>query len=123
MAIEAVSAGVPIVASSAGGIDEYTEDAAAALVPVGDVDAFAAALAAAILARAAGDDGADPTVAESRGLTHRDYIARLSIITLAALTRTPADPRAEGFTSVTELLGGLEGLTSSVDQPQRSQTL
>src|SRR4029079_18432295 len=104
VAIEAISAGIPIVASRAGGIDEYTEGAAAVLVPVDDVDAFAAAIEAAILARATGTDEGDPTVAERRGLTPRDYIARLSIITLAALAGTAVDPRAEEFTSVVDLL-------------------
>ena len=121
VAIEAVSAGVPIVATRAGGIDEYTQDGATTLVPVGDADAFAAAIEVAILARTTGENGADPAAAERRGLTHRDYIARLCMITLAALEGTRADVRAEQFTSVTGLFEVREGASSELDHPQRSR--
>jgi len=122
VAIEAISAGVPIVVSDAGGIDEYTKDADATLVPVDDVDAFAAAIQAAILARTAATVGADPTVAERRGLTHRDYISRLSLITLAALAGTPADPRTEQFVSVADLAALAPAPEVDLGHPQRSSS-
>jgi glycosyltransferase involved in cell wall biosynthesis len=96
VAIEAISAGVPVVATNAGGIDEYLVDADAKLVAVGDVTAFAAALAE----RAAAASAGDPTVAERRGLSERDYVNRLLSITASLLQGTAFHPAVEAFAPV-----------------------
>lgn len=89
VAIEAVSAGLPVVATDTGGIDEYLEDSGAALVPVGDEDAFATALSAAIRSSVR----PDPAVASRRGLSAADYVARLALLThsLLASEQIPTD--------------------------------
>ena len=100
VAIEAISAGIPIVASDAGGIDEYVTGADAELVPVGDAAAFAAA----IRRRLTGERGgaAVPSAAD-RGLSERDYIARLALLTQATLAGTAIDPAVEAFARVADV--------------------
>ncbi|ODT11911.1 MAG: hypothetical protein ABS61_01720 [Microbacterium sp. SCN 70-18] len=93
VAIEAVSAGLPVVATDTGGIDEYLEGSGAALVPVGDEDAFVAALASAVRAGAR----TDHSVASRRGLSGADYVARLALITHALLANAQIAPDVERF--------------------------
>jgi glycosyltransferase involved in cell wall biosynthesis len=94
VAIEGVSAGLPVVATDTGGIDEYLDDATATLVPVGDSQAFASALRAHL---DAGTRAADPSVALRRGLSQHDYVARLVAVTRAIVEGRALDPAAETF--------------------------
>lgn len=88
VAIEAISAGVPLVATNVGGIDEYVAGSGTALVEAGDEAAFAAAIESAL----AGTQSVDPALARRRGLGEADYIARLYELTAALhARRTPAD--------------------------------
>lgn len=98
VAIEAISAGIPLIVSDAGGIDEYVADAEADLVPVGDAAAFAEAVRRRL--RASGSDRTPSTTAAERGLSERDYIERLALLTHAALARTRIDPAVEAFERV-----------------------
>ncbi|GAA0493083.1 glycosyltransferase [Microbacterium aurantiacum] len=93
VAIEAISAGLPVVATDTGGIDEYLEGSGAALVPVGDEDAFVSALASASRATARPDH----SVASRRGLSGADYVARLALITHALLANEQIPPDVERF--------------------------
>ncbi|WJL94741.1 glycosyltransferase [Microbacterium sp. ET2] len=93
VAIEAVSAGVPVVASDTGGIDEYLADAASTLVPVGDVDGFVRGIEAAI----ADPPLSDPDVAARRGLSEADYVARLVAVTHALIADDAIPPAVEVF--------------------------
>lgn len=102
VAIEAISAGIPLIVSDAGGIDEYVADADADLVPVGDAVAFAEALRRRLSAPAG--DRIPPTTAADRGLSERDYIARLALLTQAALARTRIDAAVEAFERVPDPL-------------------
>lgn len=96
VAIEAVSAGVPVVATDAGGIGEYLRDADATLVPHGDVEAFAAALEK----HASAASVPDPAVAERRGMSERDYVDRLLSITASLMAGSGFDPAVETFAPV-----------------------
>lgn len=102
VAIEAVSAGIPLVVSDAGGIDEYVSGADADLVPVGDAVAFAQALR-----RRVDESGgrrassAHPgSTAAVRGLSQRDYVARLALLTTAVLDGTQIPSSVEAFERV-----------------------
>jgi len=81
VAIEGLSAGVPVVATDTGGIDEYVAGSTAALVPVGDVAAFTAR----VREYAHRTDAVDATVPARHGLSERDYVARLVRITQSVL--------------------------------------
>jgi len=94
VAIEGVSAGLPVVATDTGGIDEYLDGATATLVPVGDSQAFASALRAYL---DAGTRSADHTVALRRGLSQHDYVARLVAVTHAIVEGRALDPAVEAF--------------------------
>lgn len=98
VAIEAISAGLPVVASEAGGIQEYLEGGATQLVAVGDAAGFEAAIRSAIAA----PPQAEPGVAEARGLSESDYVTRLASLTLSLLERAPIVPAVETFTHLTE---------------------
>ena len=102
VAIEAISAGIPLVVSDAGGIDEYVHGADADLVPIGDANAFAAAIRARILASP--DGRAPSSTARDRGLSQRDYIARLALLTAAMLEGTRIPSAVEAFERVPESL-------------------
>ncbi|WP_224786009.1 glycosyltransferase [Microbacterium caowuchunii] len=93
VAIEALSAGLPVVAVDTGGIDEYLQDGDATLLPPGDADAFTAALAD---AAARGRRG-DPALPARRGLSEGDYVARLVSITRSVLTRAPIPEAVQCF--------------------------
>ncbi|MCS5735592.1 glycosyltransferase [Herbiconiux daphne] len=97
VAIEAISAGIPLIVSDAGGIDEYVTDADAALVPVGDAQAFATALRARLARNTRAEGGL--AVATSRGLAENDYITRLALLTLAVLDHEEIDGAVEAFRS------------------------
>lgn len=93
VAIEAMSARVPIVATGAGGIEEYLAGTGAAVVGVGDADRFARALRAALATRVRQDGRPEA----ARGLTDEDYIRRLAAITLALLEGRPVPAAVEAF--------------------------
>lgn len=97
VAIEALSAGLPVVATDVGGIDEYLADSGSALVPLGDVDAFAAAVVDAVSLDRAGDI-AQP---RRRGLSEEDYVARLVSVTWSVLADRPLDPMVDQFAPMT----------------------
>lgn len=99
VAIEAISAGIPLVVSDAGGIDEYVSGSGARLVPVGDAAAFGAAVVAAIASRASAAAG--PLVYRDRGLTQADYVRRYVMITRDVLAGSAISPEAAEFVSVT----------------------
>jgi glycosyltransferase involved in cell wall biosynthesis len=92
VAIEAISAGVPVVATDVGGIDEYVADASGSLVPAGDADAFAEAVRSHVREHR-GDGG----IAAARGLSDEAYVARLVMITQCVLEGRAIDPRVERF--------------------------
>ncbi len=94
VAIEGVSAGVPVVATDTGGIDEYLDGATATLVPIGDSQAFASALRAYL---DAGTKATDHSVASRRGLSQHDYVARLVAVTRDVVEDRPLDPAVEAF--------------------------
>lgn len=96
VAIEAMSARVPIVATGAGGIQEYLAGTGAAIVAVGDGVGFERALRSALATRARGP--ARPEVA--RGLTEDDYVRRLAAITLALREGRPVPAAVEAFAAV-----------------------
>ncbi|MET0829806.1 MAG: glycosyltransferase [Microbacterium sp.] len=108
VAIEAISAGIPLIVSDAGGIDEYVADADAALVPVGDAAAFADAIRGRLTRPTT---SADSAIAADRGLSERDYIARLALLTQATLDGTPIDAAVEAFERVPEPLPLREAVT------------
>ena len=54
----------------------------------------------------------DTTVASDRGLSERDYIARLALLTQAALDGTPIDAAVEAFQRVPEPLPTREAVTA-----------
>lgn len=91
VAIEAISAGVPVVASDAGGIDEYLEGTGAALVAVDDRAGFVRALEASV------GRTTDPGVAARRGMSESDYVARLVSLTRATVAGTPVPSDVESF--------------------------
>lgn len=93
VAIEALSAGLPVVASDAGGIDEYLADSGSTLVPLGDVDAFIAAIVDAVH----GDRPVDSALPRRRGLSEEDYVARLVSVTRSVLADRPLDPTVDQF--------------------------
>lgn len=97
VAIEAVSAGLPIVSSRAGGIEEYLAGSAATFVAPGDADAFAEALQRAV---EPGASTSSPDLAADHGLTESDYIRRLATLTLDVLGGRRPDPAIEAFASV-----------------------
>jgi glycosyltransferase involved in cell wall biosynthesis len=97
VAIEAISAGIPLVVSDTGGIDEYVEGADAALVPVGDAEAFATAIRKRLASGAHGNDG--PALAVERGLSEEDYVTRLALLTRSVLGSAPIDDVVESFRS------------------------
>lgn len=97
VAIEGVSAGVPVVATDTGGIDEYLEGSTATLVPIGDTEAFVSALRAHL---DTGIKAADHTVAARRGLSQHDYVARLVAVTQAVVQGRTLDPAVETFTQM-----------------------
>ena len=104
VAIEALSAGVPVVATDAGGIDEYLDGSVhSTLVPRGDLDAFTAAIA--VLTREGVRE--DTSLPRHRGLGEADYIARLVAITHAVIAGRPVDPAVEEFQTM-----------SSADDPE-----
>ncbi|WP_019180980.1 glycosyltransferase [Microbacterium yannicii] len=97
VAIEALSAGVPVVATDVGGIDEYLEGSTAgALVPAGDVDGFTRAIAS----RARHYIPEDTGLPGMRGLSEHDYITRLVWITRSVLTSTPIPDAVEEFAAM-----------------------
>lgn len=98
VAIEAISAGIPLVVSDAGGIDEYVSGSGAHLVPVGDAEAFGAAILSATGAREAAADG--PRVYRERGLTQADYVQRYAMITRDVLSGSAIHENAARFVSV-----------------------
>jgi glycosyltransferase involved in cell wall biosynthesis len=98
VAIEAISAGIPLVVSDAGGIDEYVEGSGAHVVPVGDAEAFGTAILAAVGERGAAAAG--PAVYRERGLTQADYVQRYAMITRDVLSGSAFDPDATRFVSV-----------------------
>jgi glycosyltransferase involved in cell wall biosynthesis len=108
VAIEAISAGIPLIVSDAGGIDEYVSGADAELVPIGDPVAFAAALRSRLIAPQG--DRVAPTTAADRGLSERDYIARLALLTHAALSGTAIDPAVTAFDRVPETILPRQGV-------------
>ena len=89
VAIEAISAGIPLIVSDAGGIDEYVIGADADLVPVADAGAFADALRRRVVMPSA----TVASTAADRGLSERDYIARLALLTSAILDGIPVPRR------------------------------
>lgn len=95
VAIEAISVGVPVVATNTGGIDEYLANASEFLIAPDDREAFARALRA-----AAGHRPAHSTLAYERGLTHVDYIRRLALLTQSLLSDADVDPAVEVFAPV-----------------------
>lgn len=98
VAIEAISAGIPLVVSDAGGIDEYVADSGAHLVPIGDVDAFGAAVRAALADPSTAADG--PRTYRDRGLTQSDYVSRYIRITSDVLAGDEIDSDATRFVSI-----------------------
>jgi len=110
VAIEAISARIPLIVSDAGGIDEYVRGADADLVPIGDARAFADAIHRRI-ASPAGLRAAHST-ASDRGLSERDYIARLALLTFAALDGGPIPSAVEAFERVPEPLSMHAGVAS-----------
>lgn len=98
VAIEAISAGIPLVVSDAGGIDEYVSGSGAHLVPVGDVEAFGEAILRAAAAREAAADG--PRVYRERGLTQADYVQRYAMITRDVLSGSVIRADAARFVPV-----------------------
>lgn len=99
VAIEAISAGLPVIASDTGGIDEYLAGSSSTLVPVGDAAAFADA----IRAHLASTDAPDPEMAARRGLSEQDYIDRLVSVTRSLLEGRSIEPAVERFTPVAAL--------------------
>lgn len=96
VAIEAISAGVQIVASDVGGIDEYVADSGALLVDVADRPGFVRALREAVTQPTpAGSD-----LARERGLTEVDYIRRLALVTFSLVHGVEIDPAVERFAPV-----------------------
>ena len=108
VAIEAISAGIPLIVSDAGGIDEYVSGADADLVPVADAGAFADALRRRVVMPSA----TVPSTAADRGLSERDYIARLALLTSAILDGIPVPPAVEAFERVPEPLSVDAGVTT-----------
>lgn len=94
VAIEAVSAGLPIVATDVGGIRDYLEGSQAQLVPPGDASAFVAAIVAALNTPPSKQASA---VARERGLTEADYVNRLVSITLSLIDGEPLDSMVSEF--------------------------
>ena len=79
VAIEALSAGVPVVATDAGGIDEYLDGSVhSTLVPRGDLDAFTAAIA--VLTREGVRE--DTSLPRHRGLGEADAKAQGTVARL-----------------------------------------
>ncbi|MET0781284.1 MAG: glycosyltransferase [Microbacterium sp.] len=105
VAIECISAGIPLVVSDAGGIDEYVRGADAELVPIGDAGAFADALRRRVVASSARVTSS----AADRGLSERDYVARLALLTSALLDGMPIPPSVEAFERVPEPRGAHAG--------------
>ena len=104
VAIEGVSAGLPVVASDTGGIDEYVDGATSTLVPVGDAEAFAAAIRRHLVAT----EHPDAAVAARRGLSEHDYIDRLVSVTRSLLSGERIDPAVERFAPVPQIDAGRE---------------
>ncbi|QAY74678.1 glycosyltransferase [Agromyces protaetiae] len=99
VAIEARSAGVPVVATDVGGIDDYLEGAVAALVPEGDVDAFVAAIDRFLDApRPSADDLAEAArAAAEHGIEHLDYVERYAALTRAIFAGEEPPEQASRF--------------------------
>jgi glycosyltransferase involved in cell wall biosynthesis len=95
-AIEAMTAGRPLVVSRAGGIDDYV-DGLASMVGTGDVRGFVEATNAAVAGDAPGDG---PAVVAARGLTQQDYVRRYALVTRALLGRGPWGPEISAFAPV-----------------------
>lgn len=93
VAIEGISAGLPVVATDAGGIDEYLEGSAGGIAAVGDEAAFTEL----IRRHAHRTELADTSLAARRGLSERDYIARLVSVTRSVLDGRPIDETALSF--------------------------
>ncbi len=108
VAIEAISAGIPLVVSDAGGIDEYVAGSDAALVPVGDAAAFADAIREGLARQGARRTGGTTTASE-RGLSEADYIARMALLTQSALSRSAMDSAVEAFAPVPEPVSRARG--------------
>lgn len=98
VAIEALSAGIPLVVSDTGGIGEYVADSGAQLVKVGDVARFGEAIRTAMTTRAADARGRRAYI--ERGLTQADYVRRLVLITRALLSGSAIDTDVTEFVSV-----------------------
>ncbi len=99
--IEGVSAGLPVVASDTGGIDEYLEGSLHELIAVGDATAFADAL----LRQVAAESPADGHVAEQRGLSESDYVSRLVSVTESVLAERPIELAVQTFSHMPEIAG------------------
>jgi glycosyltransferase involved in cell wall biosynthesis len=110
VAIEAISARIPLIVSDAGGIDEYVTGTDADLVPIGDARAFADAIRRRLTTLPA--DHANWSTASERGLSERDYISRLALLTFAALEDRPLPSAVETFAPVPDPLALREGVTA-----------
>lgn len=93
--IEAMSAGRPMVVSSAGGLQEYVEGAAR-LVEPGDLDELVRGIEDAVAGIVAGPPGA---AQRDRGLTQRDYVGRYALVT-AWMLGGSWDPAVSAFAPV-----------------------
>lgn len=97
--IEALSAGIPLVVSDAGGIDEYVQESGGILVPIGDAPAFGAAIRETLSAIASGAPDSGDTY-RRRGMTQEDYVRRFVRITDSILGRSAWDERVVRFVAM-----------------------
>lgn len=98
VAIEAMSAGIPLVVTDVGGIDEYVAGSGATLVAAGDAVGFATAIRGALHSPTSASAG--PRAYVERGLTQADYVERLAIVTRALVSGIEIDERVSRFEAV-----------------------
>ncbi|WP_421741994.1 glycosyltransferase [Cellulomonas sp.] len=96
VALEAQRLGRPLITADTGGIGLYLGDRGVYRYPAGDSAALAERITSVLRERAAGEDPAsDSDLLRSRGLTGRDYAARLVMLTRWLLYGTPDPGEAE----------------------------
>ena len=97
VSLEALNAGLPVVVSRAGGIEDYFQDLVA-YAEVGNPNSLRAALRE---AHSAGPQGAQGKIfVEARGLTARDYCARHILLTEMLLGHTAGSADVSQFSSL-----------------------